>query len=110
MWCSLPSVNNQPVGTERPKGVPSTIGGVIYLVVLATAITGLVLITTSNWRVGVSVLGGGLLVGALGRIALGEYESGMLRVRSKAFDVVALSGLGTLMIVLAIVIPNQPPL
>ncbi|HWU31461.1 MAG TPA: DUF3017 domain-containing protein [Marmoricola sp.] len=95
---------------ERPKGVPSTIGGVVYLVVLAMAIAGLVLVTTSNWRVGVSVLGGGLLVGAVGRVALGEFESGMLRVRNKVFDVIALAGLGTLMIVLAIVIPNQPPL
>jgi len=80
----------------------------VYLAVLAIAALGLVLVATYNWRTGVTVLGGGLLVAALGRVALGEFESGMLRVRGKVFDVVALSGLGTLMIVLAWVIPNQP--
>ena len=98
------------MGEKQPWGRPSTIGGVVYLVVLAMAVTGLVLVTTYDWRVGVSVLGGSLLLGAVGRFGLGEHESGMLRVRSKPFDVVALTGLGTLMIVLAIVIPNQPPL
>lgn len=95
---------------KQPKRWPSTLGGVIYLAVLAAAITGLVLVTTSNWRLGVVVMGGGLLLGALGRFSLGEYDSGMLRVRSKTLDIVAMSGLGTVMIVLAIVIPNQPPL
>ena len=91
-----------------PKGRPSTIGGMIYLAVLAIAMLGLVLVATYSWRTGVSVLGGGLLLAALGRVALSDFESGMLRVRGKIFDVVALSGLGALMIVLAIVIPNQP--
>ena len=95
---------------QRPARLPSTIGGVIYLVVLAAAATGLILITAVNWRLGVLVLGGSLLLGALGRFALGEYDSGMLRVRSKAFDVAVLTSLGVLMIFLAISIPNQPPL
>ena len=93
---------------KLPPGRPSTIGGMIYLVVLAIAVLGLVLVATYNWRTGVGVLGGALLLAALGRIALSDFESGMLRVRGKVFDVIALSGLGALMIVLAIVIPNQP--
>jgi hypothetical protein len=96
------------VNEELPKGRPSTIGGMIYLVVLAVAAVGLVLVATYKWRLGVTVLGGGMLLAALGRIALSDFESGMLRVRNKAFDFVALSGLGALMIVLAWVIPNQP--
>jgi hypothetical protein len=96
------------VSDKLPTGRPSTIGGLIYLTVLAIAGLGLVLVATSNWRTGVSLLGGGLLLAALGRVLLSDFESGMLRVRGKAFDVVALSGLGALMIVLALVIPNQP--
>jgi len=96
------------VTDNRAKGLPSTVGGTLYLAVLAAAVVGLVLVAINDWRVGVSVLGGALLVAALGRAVLGEFESGMLRVRSKIFDVIALSGLGALMIVLAIVIPNQP--
>lgn len=80
----------------------------LYLVVLAIAAGGLILVATYQWRVGVSVLGAGLLLAALGRVVLSDFESGMLRVRNKAFDVVALSGLGVLMIVLALVTPNQP--
>lgn len=95
--------------TERlPKGRPSTIGGMVYLAVLAIAAVGLVLVATCQWRLGVSVVGGGMLLAALGRITLSDFESGMLRVRNKAFDFIALSGLGALMIVLAWVIPNQP--
>lgn len=93
---------------DLPPGRPSTIGGMIYLIVLAVAAFGLALVATYSWRTGVCVLGGGLLLAALGRVALSDFESGMLRVRSKVFDVIALSGLGALMIVLAIVIPNQP--
>lgn len=93
---------------ELPSGRPSTIGGMVYLAVLAIAALGLALVATSNWRTGVSVIGGSLLLAAVGRLGLGEFESGMLRVRNKAFDVVVLTGLGSLMIALAIVIPNQP--
>lgn len=85
-------------------------GGVIYLVVLGVAAIGLIVVATADWRIGVGVLGAGLLIAAAGRLALGEHESGMLRVRGKTFDVITLSGLGVLLIVLALVIPNQPPL
>ena len=91
-----------------PSGRPSTIGGMLYLAVLAIAAAGLILVATYDWRLGVTVLGSGLLLAALGRVVLSDFESGMLRVRNKAFDFVALSGLGALMIVLALVIPNQP--
>lgn len=80
----------------------------IYLAVLAIAVGGLGLIAVDDWRLGVIVLGGALLAAALARMALSDFESGMLRVRNKVFDVVALSGLGALMIVLALIIPNQP--
>lgn len=93
---------------NQPVGRPSTIGGMLYLAVLAIAAAGLVLVATYSWRLGVIVLGGGLLLAAVSRAALSEFESGMLRVRSKTLDVIALAGLGALMIVLALVIPNQP--
>lgn len=80
----------------------------LYLAVLVIAAVGLILVASYSWRLGVTVLGGALLLAALGRVALSDFESGMLRVRNKAFDLVALSGLGALMIVLALVIPNQP--
>ncbi|MGN6161238.1 MAG: DUF3017 domain-containing protein [Marmoricola sp.] len=93
---------------QVPRGRPSTIGGMVYLAVLAIAALGLILVATYNWRTGVSVLGSGLLLAAVGRVALADFESGMLRVRGRIFDVIALSGLGALMIILAVVIPNQP--
>ena len=93
---------------NQPSGRPSTIGGMMYLAVLAIAAVGLVLVATYNWRLGVFVLGGGLLLAAVSRAALSDFESGMLRVRNKTIDIIALSGLGALMIALALIIPNQP--
>ena len=87
---------------------PKTIGGVLYFVVLAAATFGLFLVT-ENWREGLIVIGGLLLFATGARLVLGEYEAGMLRVRRKWFDLLAMSGVGVLLIVLALTIPNQPP-
>lgn len=92
------------------KRWPSTIGGTIYLAVVIGGCVGLILVATDHWRAGVCVLGASILVAALSRLVLGEFESGMLRVRGKIFDVIALSGIGALLITLAVVIPNQAPL
>jgi len=89
------------------KWRPHTIGGMTYLVVVAVAIAGLVLVATYEWRTGICILGVGMLIGAVSRFCLGEYDSGMLRVRSKPFDVAAMTALGVVMIVLALVIPDQ---
>lgn len=97
--------------SERPDLAdrrPSTVGGKLYLGVIAIGTLGLTLVAVGAWRAGVALLGFGLLVAAVARGVLGDFESGMLRVRSRLFDVLALSVIGLLLLFLALNIPNQP--
>jgi len=92
-------------GAERR---PQTFGGGVYLLVVATALTGLAITVAGAWRTGVIWMGAGLLVGGIARLVLPERKAGMLRVRRKPSDVVMLILAGTALVVLAIVVPDQP--
>ena len=89
---------------------PRTVGGAAYLVVLAATAAGLALVAFAHWRVGLSVIGAALLFGALARLVIPADKAGMLGMRPKTIDVLALGALGAGLIVLAGVIPNQPGL
>ena len=97
-------MNRQLPPLQRPK----TLGGIAYFAVVACALVGLGLIAFASWRRGVATVGGGLLVAAVFRSFLGEYDAGMLRVRRRWFDVLALAAVGAALIGLAATIPNQP--
>lgn len=92
--------------TEIKK--PSTLGGIIYLLVLAGALTGVVMAATGAWRTGVSWLSLSMLVGAGARLALPDENAGMLRVRRKAVDAVVLTVMAVVLLVLVASIPDQP--
>jgi hypothetical protein len=87
---------------------PQTIGGGVYLLIVATALTGLAITVAGAWRTGVIWMGSGLLIGGVARLVLPERQAGMLRVRRKASDVVMLLLAGVTLVVLAIVVPEQP--
>ena len=89
---------------------PRTVGGVVYLGVLAATGVGLTLVATGPWRLGLGVIGGSLLFGALLRLVIPNGSAGMLGMRPKLVDVMALLVLGTGLVVLAGVIPNRPAL
>ena len=99
----LPPVPDQP--KERR---PSTLGGLVYLVVLAATVVGLAVVAFGPWRRGIGLIGVAMLVAAVSRFALGEGNAGMLRIGRRWFDVLFFLGAGVLLIVLAGVIPNQP--
>jgi hypothetical protein len=92
---------------EGPFKRPQTLGGVVYLGVLAAALVGLVIVLAGAWRTGLSWIGAGLLVAAFGRLVLSERGAGMLRVRRRWSDVLMLTVAGVGLIVLAVVVPNQ---
>jgi hypothetical protein len=93
---------------ERRR-LTSTFGGMVYLLVVAASALGLLIVAFGPWRRGVDLIGAALLVGALWRVVLPENNAGMLRVRrSRWADVLMLGGVGTALIILASVIPNQP--
>jgi hypothetical protein len=87
---------------------PQTLGGFIYLCVLAAAMVGLVIVLAGPWRTGLSWIGAGLLFAAVTRLVLSDRRAGMLRVRRKWSDVLMLTIAGVGLIVLAVVVPNQP--
>ena len=86
---------------------PQTLGGTIYLLVLAAALIGLGIVAAGAWRTGVGWIGTGALVAALARLVLAEEAAGMLRVRRKWSDVLMLTVAGVALVVLSIVVPNQ---
>jgi uncharacterized membrane protein YraQ (UPF0718 family) len=87
---------------------PRTIGGGVYLLVVASALVGLAVTVLGSWRSGVTWMGAGLLVGGVARLLLPERQAGMLRVRKKASDVVMMLLVGVALVVLAVVVPDQP--
>ncbi|MEP6816619.1 MAG: DUF3017 domain-containing protein [Marmoricola sp.] len=97
-------MNRQLPPLQRPK----TIGGVLYFAVVAVTAVGLLVVAFGSWRRGVTFIGAGLLLAALARALLGEYDAGMLRVRRRWFDVLVLVFVGFVLIFLAATIPNQP--
>ncbi len=97
------------IPTEEPRRIPSTLGGLVYLIVVAATAVGLLVVAFGPWRRGVGLIGVALLLGAAMRAVLPDRDAGMLRVRrNRWFDVLMLSGVGSALIVLASVIPDQP--
>ncbi|MCZ4498007.1 MAG: putative integral rane protein [Marmoricola sp.] len=99
----------QPPEPERRRR-PSTFGGLIYLIVVATTVTGLCLVAFGPWRRGIALVGVGFLFASGMRLVIHEGEAGMLRVRGRWFDVAALAGVGIALITLSTNIPDQPGL
>jgi hypothetical protein len=87
---------------------PSTIGGMVYLAVLAATLVGVGVVATGSWRVGTRWIGGALLFAALIRLVLPARDAGMLAVRHRSVDCLMLAGVGALLLFLAATIPNQP--
>jgi hypothetical protein len=111
--------DREPVDADEPaddaveSGVeerryPSTIGGAFYLSILAVSCVAIVIAVRSDWRLGVQILGGALMVGALLRLTLAPKDAGMLAVRNRFLDAILLGGLGIGLVVLATSIPNMP--
>jgi Protein of unknown function (DUF3017) len=94
---------------DDARRIPSTVGGLVYLLVVAASGIGLLVVAFGPWRNGVGIIGVALIVGALCRFVLSDNNAGMLRVRRNRWvDVLMLGGVGVALLVLASVIPNQP--
>jgi hypothetical protein len=86
---------------------PSTTGGIVYLVVVAMMVGGLVLVLVGGWRSGVAVMGASFGVAFVARTVLPDDRAGMLRVRRRAVDLTAMGICCVGILVLAAVIPNH---
>jgi hypothetical protein len=87
---------------------PRTLGGMVYLAVLLVTGLGIAVVMLDRWRVGLTLMGGALLCGAAARVVLRDHDAGMLGIRRKAVDVATLLLLGSGLVALAAVIPDQP--
>jgi hypothetical protein len=93
---------------EEPRRYPSTIGGAFYLCILVAAGVALVVTARDDWRLGIQLLGGSLILAALLRLVLANRDAGMLAVRNRFLDALMLSGAGAALIALASSIPDMP--
>jgi Protein of unknown function (DUF3017) len=107
-----PPVQDVPPQSAEPEGrrYPSTIGGMIYLLVLGGSAVGLGIVTQGNWRLGVKWIAAALLCAAAVRLLIPAPQAGMLAVRRRAVDVAILAALGVALWFLSTSIPNQPVL
>ena len=97
-----------PLPEPPPRRLPQTVGGTIYVLVVAMALVGLGIVVAGAWRTGLVWMGVGMLLGALTRTVLSERAAGMLRVRRRWSDVLMLTVAGIGLIVLALIVPDQP--
>jgi hypothetical protein len=88
---------------------PRTVGGVVFLGVLATTLLGVLIVMAGRVQAGLSTAGAGLVLGALARLLLPPQQSGMLGVRRKLIDVSTMVVLGGGLLVLAVVIRERVP-
>ncbi|WP_186449650.1 MULTISPECIES: DUF3017 domain-containing protein [unclassified Nocardioides] len=91
-----------------PRRYPSTIGGALYIVVVALTIVGVVVAAASDWRTGIRIVAGALTAAAAGRLVLPDRDAGMLAVRHRVLDVAILVVIAGALFVLAASIPDQP--
>lgn len=109
----VPTVSEiaEEIAEEEGRRYPSTIGGFLYLWVLAAAALGVAWAWLGDdWRLGVSWISGALLAAAGLRLVLPSRDAGMLAVRHRAVDVLLLGAIGGVLLFLARTIPNQPGL
>ena len=48
---------------QEPRRVPSTLGGLVYLIVVAVSVVGLLVVAFGPWRRGVALIGAGPALG-----------------------------------------------
>lgn len=77
--------------------------------VLGGIAVGLAFCLGEQWRLGCVIIGASLGIGAVERVALPRRNAGLLQVRSRAFDITIMLGLGAVIIALAIVVPAARP-
>jgi hypothetical protein len=100
-------VTGQP---ELPGGpVRRPLGELPTAVVLLVAGFGVAAVMLGHWRKGMFLVGLAALVAALLRLVLRTRDAGLLVVRGRAFDVLALACIGGAVLVLTAVVPATTP-
>ncbi len=80
----------------------------IFGLILAVVVTGLVRIALYHWREGTVIIGGALLLAAGLRAVLPPERTGLLGIRRRAVDVLTYGVFGLLMLAVALTITGGP--
>jgi len=73
---------------------------------LLVAATGLVILTFYNWRNGVLIFSGAVLLAGVLRASLTDTTAGLLHVRGRTFDTALLLAVGLAIGTLALIVPS----
>jgi hypothetical protein len=103
-----PQPEPPPDPVDESRFYPRTIGGVLYLLVLAATVAGVGISWSGDWRFGVKWIGAALGAAGSLRLLLRQQDAGMLAVRHRLVDFGLLAGVGAALIFLSESIPNQP--
>jgi hypothetical protein len=87
---------------------PRTVGGIVYLCVLAVAATGIVLATIGLWRTGLTLVGGVVMAAGVARWIIPDVNAGMLRLRRKAIDVPTMLLIGGALVIMVNTLRGGP--
>ncbi len=88
--------------------LPRSRGSQIYLLLLLGVFVGLLMVVSGPWRAGLVLVGATFVVATLARVVVSAEHVGMLRVRSKAFDIFWTATLGISLCLLALLVPAGP--
>jgi hypothetical protein len=102
-----------PEGTPPPRAEPARWHDILrdhlaFGLVLVVAAVGIVRIGQYHWREGAALLGAALLLAALFRTLLPDRRAGLLVVRGRPVDVLSYTGLGALVLFVALTITGGP--
>ena len=86
---------------------PSTTGGIVYLLVVAGTLGGLVVVAAGAWRSGVTTMGVSFGLAFAARLVLPDDRAGMLRIRRRFVDLVAMGMCSAGMLALGLTIPYR---
>ncbi|TCC64794.1 DUF3017 domain-containing protein [Kribbella pittospori] len=73
---------------------------------LLVALTGLVVLTFYDWRNGVLIFAGSVILAGLLRATLSDTAAGLLHVRGRMFDTTFLIAVGAAVTALGLIVPN----
>jgi hypothetical protein len=87
---------------------PRTLGGGVYLAVLAVSAGSLLLVMAGHWRMGLTLLGGAFVAAGVARWLIPDVNAGVLHLRRKAIDVPTLLLIGGALVAVANAIHTRP--
>ena len=95
--------------TTQQGPVRRPLGELPTAVVLLVAGFGIAGVTLGHWRRGMFLVGLAALVAAVLRLVLRGRDAGLLVVRGRTFDVVALTVIGVSVLLLTAIVPGAAP-